>query len=346
MFLRKTRHTLLNMIDYSSILLFVGTSLGRTATFKILPANHGTYSVAFVGVVPLESRIIAICPINAGTGAPAYASQQAVASLKSGNRINGVLVAITTSSIHLYKPAHGSRAHKTFDQFLCDSATVARCQDRGYAVVGLFGDGYARAYSLAALREAGSIKVTPVLDIKKFGDAIVTSTGDIFGWTGPSEMALLNVWGAGLKLQRSNDKLYNPDAVVPPRPTISNLQWISGTQYITPADMDLLIGGPGRPPSKRMIAELREAEQQQHSSARAGRSSTSRPSASGSKEQEGYWGYMQRQVQERTERLGIASDNMERLQQSSSTWGDDVSKFVAKQKRSLVLGAIGSKFGL
>lgn len=32
----------------------------------------------------------------------------------------------------------------------------------------------------------------------------------------------------------------NPDLLIPPRPTISNIQWISGTQYVTPADMDLL----------------------------------------------------------------------------------------------------------
>jgi hypothetical protein len=38
----------------------------------------------------------------------------------------------------------------------------------------------------------------------------------------------------------SNDKLYNPEAVIPQRPTITNIQWISGTQYISPADMDIL----------------------------------------------------------------------------------------------------------
>lgn len=38
----------------------------------------------------------------------------------------------------------------------------------------------------------------------------------------------------------SEDKLFNVEATVPPRPTISNLQWIAGTQYVSPADMDLL----------------------------------------------------------------------------------------------------------
>lgn len=40
--------------------------------------------------------------------------------------------------------------------------------------------------------------------------------------------------------ERAKDVLLNPGLLIPPRPTISNIQWISGTQYVTPADMDLL----------------------------------------------------------------------------------------------------------
>lgn len=38
----------------------------------------------------------------------------------------------------------------------------------------------------------------------------------------------------------SGDALINPALALPPRPTISNMQWIGGTQHITPSDMDLL----------------------------------------------------------------------------------------------------------
>lgn len=38
----------------------------------------------------------------------------------------------------------------------------------------------------------------------------------------------------------SEDRLFNPQAVIPSRPTITNIQWISGTQYVSPADMDIL----------------------------------------------------------------------------------------------------------
>lgn len=288
--------------------------------------------------------------MNAETGAPAYATQAAVAGLKSGQRTSGVIVVVTTSSAHIFKPASSKGAQKTFDNFLCDSATVARFQDQGYALIGLFGDGRARAYSIPALKEVGNAKIDQKLDIRRFGDAILTETGDIFGWTGPSEMALLNVWGAGLDLSRNvGDKLYNPEATVLPRPTISNLQWISGTQYITPSDMDLLIGGPNRPPSKRMLAEMRAAEQQQRLGATEGRAPSPRghqgARAAGG-EEESYYAWMQRQVQERTERLGIAGDSMDRAAEASNDWSEGVSNFVAKQKRQMVIGALGSKLGL
>jgi syntaxin-binding protein 5 len=340
----------LTLLDYSSNVFFVGTSLGRIATFKILPSAGGTFSVSFAGVASLDARIVSISPINADTGAPAYASQAAVAGLKSGQKTNGVIVAVTTSSAHIFKPASSKGAQKTFDNFLCDSATVARFQDRGYALVGLFGDGRARAYSLPALKEVGNAKVDNKLDIRRFGDAIVTTTGDVFGWTGPSEMALLNVWGVGLDLSHGvGDRLYNPQATVPPRPTISNLQWISGTQYITPSDMDLLIGGPNRPPSKRMLAEMREAEQQQRLAAIEGRAPPprGRPGAGAPEgEEEGYYAWMQRQLQERTEKLGLAGDSIDRAAETSNDWSEGVSKFVAKQKRQMVMGALGSKLGL
>jgi hypothetical protein len=47
---------------------------------------------------------------------------------------------------------------------------------------------------------------------------------------------------------------------------------------------------------------------------------------------------MQRQIQERTERLGMTSDSMNKLEDSSSGFAEDVSKFVKNQKRKAVLG--------
>ena len=141
----------------------------------------------------------------------------------------------------------------------------------------------------------------------------------------------------------SNDRVFNPDALLPRRPTISNFQWVSGTQYITPADMDILIGGPDRPPSKRMLEQARADE----ASRRADQRSAVNQSAANMRGgQESYWEWTQRQLAERTEKLGIMNDNMDNLQKNSSGFADDVNKFVSKQKRGLVMGAVKSKFGL
>jgi len=194
------------------------------------------------------------------------------------------------------------------------------------------------------LKEVGSAQISHILDVRRLGHATISPSGDILGWVGPSEVAMVKVWGAGLTLHPSEDQLFNPQLSIPPRPTISNLQWISGTQYVSPSDMDLLIGGPDRPPSKRMLEQMRLEEQERQAPGRGVRSRAPEPIGQGS--EEGYWAYMQRQVQERTERLGIMSDSMDKLQENSSGFADDVNKFIKNQKRKAVLGALGSKFGL
>lgn len=322
--------------------MFVGTNKGKLATFKILPSQTGRFTAEFVGVMHLaEDKVISISPIDAELGSPVLATGQAMGGLQQGRKTNGVLVVITASSAHIFKPAHAKGASKTFDNVICDCATVTQYQTRGYALVGLFGDGSARAFSLPALKEFGNIRLNHVFDVKRFPEATINSAGDIVGWTGPSELAVACVWGANQTLQPSSDRLWDPTKLPLPRPTISNLQWIAGTQYITPADMDVLIGGPDRPPSKRMLAEMRaqqDAEfQRQREAARSGRSPPPNPN------QESYWQYMQRQIQERTENLGLANDSMERTAEASSSWSDDVSKFVAKQKRQAALGYITGK---
>ncbi|RMZ70549.1 snare-dependent exocytosis [Pyrenophora seminiperda CCB06] len=339
--------------EYSSILVHVGTNLGHLATFKLLPEASGRYSVRLAGVCSLDDKIISICPMHAESGRPAYASQSAVAGLRTGTKTNGVLLAVTVSGVKLFRPATSKGAHKTFDQFLCDTATVVRYEDKGFALLGLYGDGYARAYSLPALKEIGSVKVSDVLDVRRFPEAVITPTGDILGFKGPAEVALINVFGTGLQYDRTRDILLNPNLLIPPRPTISNLQWISGTQYVTPEDLDLLIGGPDRPVSARQLAQQRAEAQQEHRRANPSSSAiaaqySSYPTQANTPTQEGQegWGaWATRQLNERTEKLNIVGDSMDNLSQNSAGWADDVNKFVGKQKRGFVMGAMKSKFG-
>lgn len=148
----------------------------------------------------MDDKVVAICPINSVSGHPAYATQAAVGNLRNGVKVNGVLLAITQSGARIFKPATSKGAHKSWDEFLCHSASMTRFEDMGHALVGLFGDGCARAYSIPGLKELGAARVDRNLAIQRFSEATVTSTGDIIGWRGPAEMALINVWGSGLDL--------------------------------------------------------------------------------------------------------------------------------------------------
>lgn len=179
-----------------------------------------------------------------------------------------------------------------------------------------------------------------MLDPTRSVSNIVAATGDIIGWAGPSELVIIPVWGTGKGKDALNndDKLINPEAVIPPRPTISNVQWLSGTQYVSPLDLDLLIGGPDRPASKRMIAAAAEEERLARGGPGAG------PSGAGAGGQEGWGEYLSRQLNERTEKLNLMGDNMESLNDQSQGWADDVNKFIGKQKRNVVMGGLKSKF--
>ncbi|KAM3514065.1 hypothetical protein MY11210_002277 [Beauveria gryllotalpidicola] len=319
---------------YSSICCFVGTNIGKIITFKLLPAANGTYSVQLAGVLALDSRVISLNAIDVNTGGPAAATGQTVAGLREGRQVDGAVVAVTHTEIRIFHPANSKGASKEFDNLLCDAASVAELELQGYAIVAVFGDRTARAFSIPTLKEIGRADL-PTVDPSRATETVVTQTGDIFAWTGPSELEVIHVWGTGKALEDSPDVLINPKLTCPPRPTISNMQWISGTQFVSVFDLDMLVGGPDRPQSKRML-EAAAAEQR---AVRLGGASAVAGSA-----QEGWGSYLSRQLAERTEKLNIMGDSMDHLQAQSQGWADDVNKYIGRQKRGLVVGALKSKF--
>ena len=148
----------------------------------------------------LDERMILISPVDIDTGEPAEATQDAVASLRNGTRVNGVLLAVTSTEARIFKPPSAKGAHKAWDNCVCYKAAVARFEAHTYALVGLFGDGTTKAFSVPGLREIASVDVSRILDVRRISEATITPTGFIFGWTGPSEIAVLNVWGTGQDL--------------------------------------------------------------------------------------------------------------------------------------------------
>lgn len=95
-----------------------------------------------------------------------------------------------------------------------------------------------------------------------------------------------------------------------------------------------------------MLAQARADQMQQRTAAAAaaaaGPSSSSRAAGLASEQDQGYWQYMQKQLSERTEKLGSVNDGMDSLEQTTSNWLGDVNKFVSQQKKNAVTG---SEFG-
>lgn len=85
-----------------------------------------------------------------------------------------------------------------------------------------------------------------------------------------------------------------------------------------------------------MIAQARSEEQQRLAALRA--SGSSSKAAAAGDPNEGYLAYMQRQIQERTEKLNIMGDGMQNLEENSAGWASDVNKFVSQQKKNAITG--------
>lgn len=118
--------------------MFVGTTLGRLLTFKMLPDAGGGYTVQPAGTVSLDDRILGISALIADTGAPADASQSVFGQLRRGVTVNGVVLAVSNSGVRIYKPAGAKGAHKSWDDSSCQAANVVNLGAHGYVLVGIF----------------------------------------------------------------------------------------------------------------------------------------------------------------------------------------------------------------
>jgi syntaxin-binding protein 5 len=89
-----------------------------------------------------------------------------------------------------------------------------------------------------------------------------------------------------------------------------------------------------------MLAQARADTMQQRAAASAAAGpSSSRSAALASEQDQGYWQYMQKQLSERTEKLGSVNDGIDSLEQTTSNWLGDVNKFVSQQKKNAVTGS-------
>ncbi|KAF8431861.1 putative snare-dependent exocytosis protein [Terfezia claveryi] len=366
--------------EYSSITLLVGTSLGRVGTFKILPAESGKgYKVEFCGVTSasLDEPVVGIIPLNTETGQLALATQYAVLGLRNGAKVPGAVVMVTKSEARIYKLPSGKGVGKSWVEqgYVCVKAGVIELESYGVALMCLMLSGVVKVYSIPALKDVTELKASGQggIDLAHISEAQLLPTGDIVALSSQTCLSTLTVFGAGKgqaigglttptisgsatsrnPTRVPADELYNPLTPPPPRPTISTISWLAGTQYLSTADLDLLIGGPDRPPSKSQVeaeramvaeerAQARQSQMMEAQAAGAAAAGGSTDAVPG--KPQGIWAGLQQGFNERTKHLGMMGENMDRLGQTSKGFSDEVARLVKEQKKKALWGGVKSKF--
>jgi syntaxin-binding protein 5 len=154
-----------------------------------------------------------------------------------------------------------------------------------------------------------------------------------------------------------NDALYDALKTVPARPTISNIQWIMGTQYLSPADLNLLsnspirwrhtdgsiVGGPDRPLSKSQAAQQYAQDRQRALVERAARRSNTADSQTSSASQQGVFAQMSQAMNERGVRLEGVQETFNSIGETTSEWFNSLSKAAEDQKRKALFSSVTGK---
>lgn len=321
---------LLDEDEYTSLNVHIATSHGKLYTYRLVP-RQGVYQAELVGSLSCSTSVRRIAPIETYKGHSARANPDSVASLRDGNKVEGLVVLFAEDEVRICKPSSTKGTKESFNGRKCVTGNVAESEGHGVVAVCVMESGDVIYLSLPALNRVHEMSIANIgFDVtRKLDQFYVSDTGDLVGWLEDGQYGAACIWGIGTRLRQSKPSLlYNPQLAVPPRPTISNLQWIAGTQHITAEQLAELIF-PNRPPPPRQPIVPKPI----------GRTNTA-----SSQQGEGMWSAMQKGIEERTKNLNLMGDSMDRLGESAQSFSEEVDKFVKDAKRKALWGGIKGKF--
>jgi len=188
--------------QFSTINLHVGTAQGNVLTFKILPRSREPgFSIEFAGWTLVEGAVVHLHPIVARTGSSAHADYQSFERLRSGNSTDGLLVAVSSVEIQVFKPPAERAYHRAYDGTECLRAGMLKIGSGSaedpyqHAVAGLFRDQSVRLFSLTSLKEITRTQIGNILNYEeRIREAVFTSKC-LFGWIGPAELGVIELFG-------------------------------------------------------------------------------------------------------------------------------------------------------
>ncbi|SCU97148.1 LAMI_0F09054g1_1 [Lachancea mirantina] len=259
--------------SYSSIVLFAGTDAGELLSFKVLPDQGGRFAVDPIECLQTNDSgpLLSIESFAKMDGKPCQATIAGMQQLSKGIYVQSQLVICGATDIRLATPGKSKDSHKIFKYpvatcglsfvpvSLQSKGTTPPPQTKVRAVapvlICLLVNGDVKILGLPELREIKSMTLGVPIHSKYIRESSVLRNGDIVARVGKSEASLVTVLKdtssqSSQAETHATDTLYNPELRIPCRPEFNSLQWARGTLYVRRQDLDDLLGGNARKPSK------------------------------------------------------------------------------------------------
>ncbi|KAL6453987.1 SRO77 Lethal(2) giant larvae protein SRO77 [Candida maltosa Xu316] len=262
---------------YSSILLLVGTNCGgNLVMFKITPMGNGGFAVSFADKTAHlnyrssegdgeGSKISQLIPINSVTGTSAVADMSTFNKLAQGIVIPAYVIVTSDRDVRVLKLPKQKLSHKVVDES-CLKASIVNYRDKGVVLAILVKSGFLKLCSIPSLSDIANVKF-PSEIYSKIKDSLesgmasyssLLSSGEMYVATSPTESLYLATHEKSkFKDEGETDRLFDENAIIPPRPSASALSWAKGQiSYVSVEDLANLIAGPNRKQSKNIESQL------------------------------------------------------------------------------------------
>jgi hypothetical protein len=345
-----------------AVALVVGTNKGRILVLELLKDAQGMFSAVLFNAEPAVSHDGAVTQILGclATGDDMKAKPEHLAMLQEDSHLPECLLIVTERGVRSVSGNFKSTLGKAeLRQAPARSASLLIIPGSTNLVVLAVATGSSaiELFSVPTLRALGSL-TTPEI-ARAYLRPFITTHGDVVCQSSAEggELALVNILGSGITLRDiPPDALF--DALKQPtmaRPTISNWQWISGTQHVKPSDLDAIISEGVRPLSKRAQERMRSAEkqrqllerQEQIASQQNARVQAAQRGAYGkSGSGRDSYGQMHQQGQERGERVSQLDETFENLSKASGDFLNEVDKFASNARKQVLMGGAKRMLGL
>lgn len=248
---------------YSSILLLCGTDAGEVILLKIIPDPSGRFTVQPYDALKAtdDGPIVSLATFSKESGSSCRASIPRMQQLSKGLRVQAQIVISGRTDIRLITPGKSKDTHRIFKYPIAVSGlsivpflNAKNEHSIATVLVTVLINGEIKVLSLPELKEIKSFAPLANVHSKYVKESGVLVNGDIVYRVSKTEAFLLTVIKKSSTTSQSQnseetDSLYNPNLRIKCRPYYNSLQWVRGSIYCKPEDLDHLLG-EGRPEQK------------------------------------------------------------------------------------------------